>query len=439
MRVSSVFLLFAYALCFGCASNDPYPKNWSPVVVGQTGCPDISGTYKNGGLGTNSQSTRMEQLSEIFLGNSRAEEETISIDQSEDGRIQVLIHGNDQSPESHALSLEDGDFECDDGNLWVTTQSDFGVDFGAVGGDITKMGFAKAEDGSLIGEERYVLAGVLVVLPMRVSEKSYVRWQPANNSLAVGGRTRTDVAVHRGRGVDKRWLNDVDMCTLYIYTMGQTVSARLFIGVEQYTDVTVAKSEYGQLSLGEGSYRIAATFDDGTVDEFDITCKYSRSIAGRHYSTRFVQLFRTPDGSHGVTVQPADVAIREMKRGILNTDDRSRVEIPVGLRSELDKDLLKVEGRCVIYFFVADPRWNLSARLFINTSQFSDLVLTPSEYAMLTLEQEQNTITARLDGTRNVDFVCEKPTSLHVAMFGGNRGFSLLPGRFGIRSLLAER
>jgi hypothetical protein len=446
MRGSRLVILVICAICFGCASNDPYPENWSPVVVGQTGCPDISGIYKNGGLGTNSQSTRMEQLSEIFLGNSRANEETISIDQSEDGRMQILIHDNDQSPESRTLSLEDGDFECDDGKIWVTLAKDFDIDFAAVGGDITKMGFARAEDGSLVGEERYVLAGVLVVVPMRVSEKSYVHWKAIDRQFGVNGRTRMDMRVHQTGGVDKKQLNDVDACTLYVYTMGSSVSLRLFIDATHYADAAITGSEYGQLSLKEGSYRIAATDTDGVVGEFDMSC-YTRWIGGRQYSKHYLQLHRSPDGRHSATKQPVETAIRHMSRGVLSVDRRSQVDLSIGPRSDLRKDELQVDGRCVVYFFMFDreasPR--LSARLYVNRYQYADMVLAKSQYARLTLDQDVNSITAVLaDGsTGTIKFTCLIPSSIHIAMFHGvaagiNR-LDLQPGGLGIRRLTAIR
>jgi hypothetical protein len=371
---------------------------------------------------------------------SQTEGDTISIAQPADGEIQIIMRDGEKLSEVYTLLEGEDDFECEGGRIWVVLASSFDVDFGAAGVDSTKMGLARVEDGSLVGEEHSVLAGVFVVAPVRISEKSYLRWKPVSDSFEIEDKTRLDVMVHRGRGVDQRRLDDVDTCTLYIYTMGQSVSARFIVDTDQYADVTIARSEYGQMSLEEGAYRIAATFDDGSVDEFDVGCKYSRSIAGRHYSKRFVQISKSLDGNYSATLQPAETAIRNMKRGVITTVDRSRVEIPVGLRSELDRNQLEVDGHCVIYFFLADPRSSLSARLFINTSQFSDLVLKPSEYAMLTIEQEANSITAEFGDSvvGNIDFVCQMPSSLHIAMLGGMHKLSLMPGRFGVRQFLAE-
>lgn len=144
---------------------------------------------------------------------------------------------------------------------------------------------------------------------------SYVRWQAANARLDVANRIHVDVANHPGRNAERCQLYDVEHCTIHMYTMEDSHSATLFIDTTRFAELTLTKSDFGQLTLDEGVYSLIVLFSDGSIRDYDVTCvKPQKSIFGRVFSqANFELLYRIPAGNYGeeygVVLQSADQAI----------------------------------------------------------------------------------------------------------------------------------
>jgi len=187
MRRSGLLLCF---LCSACVFNEEYPDDWSPIVVGTTECPDISGTYEDVrvSLAAGDYPSDYEyRLSEYFLKERLDVDGQITISQPDEDRIQANVHGKDMSDRAHTLSRDNGDYACQDGMIWL---SDSGLMVEQIMGtpifgvDQTRWGFAKAVDGSLVGEMRIVEAGLMfVIVPVAGSTRNYVLWRAAELTL----------------------------------------------------------------------------------------------------------------------------------------------------------------------------------------------------------------------------------------------------------------
>lgn len=186
----SVLLLFF--LCSACAFNEEYPDNWSPVIVGTTECPDISGIYKNGGKWASEieQSNKSDIfLSELFSEQYFEYEAEITIAHPDIDSIQAIIYSAGKSHPSLTLSRSDGDFSCKDGRIWFSESrfSDYG--FGTMEGILgmgygkVRVGFTKSEDGSLVGEALYSEVGVVfIMIPVASSSKDYILWNAVGSN-----------------------------------------------------------------------------------------------------------------------------------------------------------------------------------------------------------------------------------------------------------------
>lgn len=168
---------------------DEYPDDWSPIVVGDTECPDISGTYEDAGLyaSTNEKSFASgDRLTDYVWGNSAGVFSFmiyVVVSQSGADEIRTTIHSENKVYDTRTFSRELGHFVCEDGKIWIT-QIDWGADLFAVGRVKARIGLAKAEDGSLIGEIQSSGAGVaLLVVPFKFSSEDYVRWNLFDNVL----------------------------------------------------------------------------------------------------------------------------------------------------------------------------------------------------------------------------------------------------------------
>jgi len=182
-------ILFLCILCSACVSNEEYPDDWPPVVVSETDCPDISGIYRNTGLyaSTNEHSfERGEGLSDYVGGNYGAVGilfEYVVISQSDAEEIYATLHHmhnlNDTTHKTYdtrTLSRELGHFVCEDGKIWISDTS-WGAHIIAAGRVKTRIGLAKVEDGSLVGEIQSSGGGVVfLVVPFKFSSEDYVVW-----------------------------------------------------------------------------------------------------------------------------------------------------------------------------------------------------------------------------------------------------------------------
>ncbi len=186
----SVLLLFF--LCSACAFNEEYPDNWSPVIVGTTECPDISGIYKNGGNWASEieQSNKSDIfLSSYFQNNISSTKRRLLL------RIPISIvfkrlftvlasriHlSRSLAPMVTFLVRTEGsgfrslDFRTMDLGQWKAFWEWATARYGSDSQNI--------EDGSLVGEALYSEVGVVfIMIPVASSSKDYILWNAVGSN-----------------------------------------------------------------------------------------------------------------------------------------------------------------------------------------------------------------------------------------------------------------
>lgn len=188
-------------VCTGCVSRDSYPDTWSPRMISDAECPNISGTFENSGSGSGNVHfcpggctditdyaqcaekclDPLLQLSEIFFADVRPENSKVAVQHSDEDKIEVRIESPDSSPNVSQLSHNNGDFVCYERKIWVSLDETIEVDIGGVAFSSRRIGFVKAKDGSLIGEFHYKGRGVIfVAIPAGWSETRFIRWRAVN-------------------------------------------------------------------------------------------------------------------------------------------------------------------------------------------------------------------------------------------------------------------
>ena len=103
----------------------------------------------------------------------------VVISRSNGNDLRIAISSNDKTYDTQTLSGEIGHFACEGGKIWIT-ENVWGV-HQAYGPAYVKsrIGLAKAEDGSLVGEiQTSGVGAVLVIIPIKWSSGDYVRWSP---------------------------------------------------------------------------------------------------------------------------------------------------------------------------------------------------------------------------------------------------------------------
>ncbi len=153
-------------LLSGCATVYEYPDDWPALGPVASGCPNISGTFVEIGVTneyTRTLSTKNDysnpSLSRELLRTDPLENRAIAIAQPDANSVIVsVIHSEDfvslgtnhVNFDSHTFDLENGDFRCDEGKVWFPD---------SVGSTSwrNRIGFSKATDGSLVGEDHEVL------------------------------------------------------------------------------------------------------------------------------------------------------------------------------------------------------------------------------------------------------------------------------------------
>lgn len=204
LRIDLAMMLSLVTLNAGCMilDQESYPESWSPVVINVGECADISGIYQNGGEGSDgvhfcsecdyqpkpSQcysdciDSAVRHLSGVFFTTKLSDNGSISIGKPDEGKLRINFASRDQSSESRTLSRDAGDYMCEAGKIWVDVATRMETDVGAVIVVSRKVGFGKAEDGSLVGEYHEKGRGVIFIgVPAYGSIRQYIRWQAANS------------------------------------------------------------------------------------------------------------------------------------------------------------------------------------------------------------------------------------------------------------------
>lgn len=176
----------AALLLTGCAiQSQPYPRYWSPIVMNQKECPDLSGHYQIDNA--DCQAHRCESLYSkfppsyapgwSFLRDLRE----IELQGVREGRLQIHYPSMDGGSGA-TFSLQRGtDFQCESGQLVFETPGSFMVGDGAIGrhGALRRY-FSRTTDGSLVMREAGSAGGVIFLfIPVYLSNETWTRWMPS--------------------------------------------------------------------------------------------------------------------------------------------------------------------------------------------------------------------------------------------------------------------
>ena len=199
IRKGLAMTLLPFTISSGCVivDHDPYPENWSPVSIEAGECPDIAGTYENAGgesdgvqfcdacadlpnpsqCYSNCMYSPVRHLSSIFFNTALPDDGSIFLERLGRGKLRVHFDDLNSIHQSRTLSHDDGDYQCDDGMIWIQIRAVTETDIGSVIVVSRKVGLRKAEDGSLVGEYHEKGRGVVFIgVPAFGSGRKYIRW-----------------------------------------------------------------------------------------------------------------------------------------------------------------------------------------------------------------------------------------------------------------------
>jgi hypothetical protein len=119
----------------------------------------------------------VRRLSRIFWEDEMDPEGLIVISQP-DAQTIVVEGVHDSNPNrQRTLTLAGDDFSCRDGRIWVSYPFfDAAVVIMSVAGGKETFGFAKTEDGSLLGERQSFAVGLWVLIPVIDRIHSFILW-----------------------------------------------------------------------------------------------------------------------------------------------------------------------------------------------------------------------------------------------------------------------
>ena len=169
----------------GCATSSDYPANWAERAVADQDCPDIDGAYYSSAIATTSSEPRVSLLKYIHRNRWYTLLNDLSF---ADGCVELAMSDNDTLTVRYAesseeallaeLSLDNGDYTCDDGVLWITTDwiPNINALYGA-GAYGQRLGLSKTIGGSLVGESHEAYRGVvMLVVPVASKHRDFHRW-----------------------------------------------------------------------------------------------------------------------------------------------------------------------------------------------------------------------------------------------------------------------
>ena len=183
MRLSPVRLLqgLAVVLLAGCAypisvEHKDYPLDWPKPAPAASGCPDLTGRYRNQG------DVKMAPLARWAFPPTAKPMEQVDIVELDGPREGALTFRFFASAGKDGTELQElgsrrwqqgEDFQCEDGWL-VQSKTRFVPLTAFVTTDAFR--FALAADRSLVVEKREDGGGVLVVLPAYISARNWFRY-----------------------------------------------------------------------------------------------------------------------------------------------------------------------------------------------------------------------------------------------------------------------
>jgi hypothetical protein len=157
-RIGRFAALVGLAVLAACAHLD-YPADWVPVQAMPAGCPDLTGTYSNGGsrraarLVGQTPTVIDFQLVYLFAPGAPPGATHLTLLGPRDGQLKVTVWQGSQAMDVHVLTL-DRDFQCEAGAVAIErgdsagALSPAGTVVAAAGHEIDYL--MKAQDGALI-------------------------------------------------------------------------------------------------------------------------------------------------------------------------------------------------------------------------------------------------------------------------------------------------
>lgn len=180
-------MIAAALLLTACSTqSQPYPRYWSPMVLNQKECPDLSGRYHVDN--SDCQARQCESLYSKLPPSSIPDRSLlpdlreIELQGVREGRLQISYPAKDGGLGA-TISLQRGtDFQCEKGLLVFETPGRFMAGDGAFGRqNALRRYFSRTTDGSLVMRETGSSGGVVfLIVPVYLSNETWMRWLPSN-------------------------------------------------------------------------------------------------------------------------------------------------------------------------------------------------------------------------------------------------------------------
>ena len=180
----AVLILVSALVLVSCATTDPYPEEWPPIVEAEKGdCSGLIGTFNNGySKSSHDAITMTGGLIALLIGQaSRGESEgarpvtRVTIEQPAPDRLVVTGLNFTELVRQGNRSLSGG--SCSRKGLPVSGKFG-GVNVENMVGFISASGYLKgAENGDLVARVRSTFTGIALVVPMTSSATSWYRFK----------------------------------------------------------------------------------------------------------------------------------------------------------------------------------------------------------------------------------------------------------------------
>ena len=191
MLLRSVALGLQAASIFGCVHTSDYPDDWPRLRSVDGDCPNISGEY----FSTAGRKTdRVEHANlAMYVHPDRWNKLLLKEQTFWRGRcVKFEQHGTDrleiefEDSEQIVLSRDEGDFSCDDGKIWIETPPVPAAEYLAMYSVVfisRRIGLARTEGGSLVGNGHTTMRGVFVfTIPAIEEEQYFLLWRSCEQS-----------------------------------------------------------------------------------------------------------------------------------------------------------------------------------------------------------------------------------------------------------------
>jgi hypothetical protein len=177
----------AFLVLCGCQAmsgiSGKYPQYYPDVLDSKSLTCDISGTYMTEGICSYITVCESLSLFERLSGMREkvADGRSITITQVSANEMEMSVKTTQGVVTKHLSSVKN-DFTCENGVIWIKQGGLFHAEGVGVANRKYVMGFAKAVDGSLIGEHRNSGWGLLMwAVPIAGTQTLWYKWDPAES------------------------------------------------------------------------------------------------------------------------------------------------------------------------------------------------------------------------------------------------------------------